>query len=164
MSLTRSFNYGMEGLRQGGHSFFVTESGTITGNFFPDIGTPSGQAVDWQEASQGTDTYTFWDDGFDAQLFGMCVVLYTTSGSRDFGLTSGSFSPILRSLALPQDDRKKGLRMTARGTLRMTERGARPQDDRKRVCTTLTPWGEGAGVLSGAQSPTAHRSSRSWIN
>jgi virulence-associated protein VagC len=71
----------IEGLREGGHTFAVTESTQAITKFQPLIGTPDGGTVGAAEQTVSTDSFVF-RDGLDGPVFATCVAVDTTSGAR----------------------------------------------------------------------------------
>lgn len=73
----------LESLRQGGHTFYVTES-ELTSTYFMKLPQlPPGNGVDVQESSAGTQTFTFRDGGATGAIFTTCAISFSSSGARE---------------------------------------------------------------------------------
>lgn len=83
-STSRSANPITEAPRVGGHTFFVAETTRAEGEFFPLIGTPSGQPVGASMQNVSTSTFVFRDGGSSGTVFTTCAAIDSLAG----GLTT----------------------------------------------------------------------------
>ncbi len=86
-SLSRTATPFTEGPRQGGHTFYVSETVEATARFRPLIGTPAGgtpggTVVGAAEQTTSADVFIFRDGGANGTIFTTCVVSDTTSATR----------------------------------------------------------------------------------
>lgn len=83
---SRSVPSRREGLRQGDHTFYVSESLTDSTQFIAVVASlpPShGDGIQANEFSSGTDVLVFRDGGPSGPIFTSCVVSDSTSGTRE---------------------------------------------------------------------------------
>jgi hypothetical protein len=80
-SITTRTGSRLEGLRDGNHTFAVTESVVAVSLFQALIGTPGGGIVGAAEQTISTDSLIF-RDGVGGPVFTTCVATDTTDGAR----------------------------------------------------------------------------------
>ena len=74
-----------EGMRVGGHTFFVTANRISAAQFVPLVETPPGNKVEVDLSAVGADTLTFHDGGPSGPVFTTCVAPEKIDGSKIVG-------------------------------------------------------------------------------
>jgi hypothetical protein len=83
-SVARTLTPRTEGPRAGGHTFYVTEHGTASGQYSSGllVLTPPGNGIAMLTQSTGLDVYIFREANANGQIFTTCTIADLTNGSR----------------------------------------------------------------------------------